>query len=679
MQFVETLAQREGLICFWINPSEARDVDSLWDLLLRRFLDALDAEGLLIAEVRRRHFWRSSTKLLPPIQQVASLNEYSKAFVGASKEALAQWLKPGGKQITALRNQLHARRIVVFVDDLDRADPRLVPSLLLGLREVLDLSGFCFVLGFDEEIVASSLTAANAAWKDGKAFLDKIIDFRFNLETPDSRSNFQLLAHHLRAVCPWMDLKVIEDNAEVLPSNPRLLKTLVRNLLSLSGLARRHNHDEFQWPDFFFGQIVKLESPTFLRQFLAVEGNAELIQTGIALGVAKTKSTSLEEKIETAVEPFVGKDDRLRKRLVAVLAAWHRRRGFSPLRHLRYYAEFGIHYPDLTWTELNSFMEEFRNTGRVDALEEAVSRQAEAHHTAPSDIFGQLLKLAMDDRQIQLSAVAEALTEIDMQEGLDAAEELLHVVGAILTKQPRAGALTSEAVQRTVEQLLAQSFRWIHFDADQYKVSRRQEESLLKQLIRLPLIAPKEWLEALLPFDDATSYITGGYQNAVALIRELRKDMDSDLIDAALKFLDRPDAYIGFFRPKARADHYLFFSSESPLWTADGVQRLRSHLSGAAYSRALHQNAMELFGYLTGHTRETYYQPAELKTILLLPDVAASLWAAGTSRVLNYRMQHSLLTYRAGALQTGVDAGDLPIPPWLTDRATQMGMSDQPE
>jgi hypothetical protein len=53
--------------------------------------------------------------------------------------------------------------VIVFIDDLDRATPELLPKLLLSLREILDLPGFTFVLAFDNEIVADGLKTANKA------------------------------------------------------------------------------------------------------------------------------------------------------------------------------------------------------------------------------------------------------------------------------------------------------------------------------------------------------------------------------------------------------------------------------------------------------------------------------------------------------------------------------------
>jgi hypothetical protein len=618
--------------------------------------------------------------LLAPVQQVAELNRYSKAFIGSAKEALSEWLKPDGKQVKALREKLSARRILVFVDDLDRADPRLVPTLLLGLRDVLDLPGFCFVLGFDEDIVSASLKAANAAWKDGKAFLDKIIDFSFSLEEPTPDHHNRLVRHHLQSICPWMNLEVIEHNADILPPNPRKLKGLVRNLLSIAELAKRHSSDEIQWPDLFFGQLVKLESSTFLRRFLKQPGNESLLLIGFSREHPRSNEMSVEKYLEAAISAVGVTDESLRARLMTILTAWHYRRGSFDLRRFKYYADFGADYPDMTWSELSALTALFLSSGTVQAVESAVKKQADSHNTSEANIFTQLLKLSMESRQSQLGFAADSLTEIDVQDHLNEARDLLSFVLAVLEQRPRLAAVTAEAVRDTIGNLLTQTFRWIHFTVAPYSDSRHQEREAVLRLAGLQTIEPVAWLELLLPHTDSTSYIVdsaSAYAKVMLLIGEIRALLDKALVQSALAFLDKQDSNFGYFRPgpTARTEWFLFFSPDSPLWSRDGIKLLDSHLAAAVGSKALHENAMELFGCLAGNTRGNIGLPSgDLKAILSLPDVGRILWTAATSRSLNYRMQERLLGYRTGAIAAGLSETSVPIPSWLERRARELGI-----
>lgn len=61
------------------------------------------------------------------------------------------------------------RRLVVIIDDLDRAAPEVVPHLLLALREVFDIRECAFVLALDPRILAKGLSCgASRLGHDGR-------------------------------------------------------------------------------------------------------------------------------------------------------------------------------------------------------------------------------------------------------------------------------------------------------------------------------------------------------------------------------------------------------------------------------------------------------------------------------------------------------------------------------
>ncbi len=95
----------------------------------------------------------------PLATDLASLSAAAKASAGAGFALMQQFLDVHGSDFQALQSELNGRRVIVFIDDLDRADLRLVPQLLMALRELLDLPGFIFVLAFDDEIISKALTA----------------------------------------------------------------------------------------------------------------------------------------------------------------------------------------------------------------------------------------------------------------------------------------------------------------------------------------------------------------------------------------------------------------------------------------------------------------------------------------------------------------------------------------
>src|SRR5260370_26175480 len=81
LRFVETHAESDGLISFWVNPTQAESADGLWRVVLEAFLEALDRENILVEEVRA---WRVKflVQKSEPMDKLAELNQYAKALVG---------------------------------------------------------------------------------------------------------------------------------------------------------------------------------------------------------------------------------------------------------------------------------------------------------------------------------------------------------------------------------------------------------------------------------------------------------------------------------------------------------------------------------------------------------------------------------------------------------------------
>ena len=88
----------------------------------------------------------------------------------------------------------------------------------------------------------------------------------------------------------------------------------------------------------------------------------------------------------------------------------------------------------------------------------------------------------------------------------------------------------------------------------------------------------------------------------------------------------------------------------------------------------MRQNASELLGCLSWTKARDGFagNPDELKRILLMPGVAKALWAASTAQRIHYRFQQRLIEIRRAALNMGVARDQLPVPPWLAERITEL-------
>src|ERR1051325_1022742 len=77
-------------------------------------------------------------------------------------------------------------RCIVLVDDIDRAEPSLLPPLLFALHEVLVAMPITFVIALDPTVVGAALKVHHPGFGDGLAFLEKMIQFpRWLPDVPD--------------------------------------------------------------------------------------------------------------------------------------------------------------------------------------------------------------------------------------------------------------------------------------------------------------------------------------------------------------------------------------------------------------------------------------------------------------------------------------------------------------
>ena len=81
--------------------------------------------------------------------------------------------------------KLLSRRIIVFVDDLDRLEPREASEVLRLIRAVADFPNVIYVLSYDPTVVAQTLTKAVQV-DDGTAFLEKIVQVSFRVPRPEA-------------------------------------------------------------------------------------------------------------------------------------------------------------------------------------------------------------------------------------------------------------------------------------------------------------------------------------------------------------------------------------------------------------------------------------------------------------------------------------------------------------
>jgi len=78
-------------------------------------------------------------------------------------------------------NQTEHKKVVVFVDELDRCSPAYAVRFLERIKHLFDLKGVVFVLFWNRKQIQLTIENFYGAGTDGPMYLDKFIDFPFHL------------------------------------------------------------------------------------------------------------------------------------------------------------------------------------------------------------------------------------------------------------------------------------------------------------------------------------------------------------------------------------------------------------------------------------------------------------------------------------------------------------------
>ena len=235
-----------------------------------------------------------------------------------SGDAAKQFLEGGSVSKTKLELvaalRLLSRHIVVFIDDLDRLEPREASEVLRLIRAVADFPNVIYVLSYDPEIIAKTLTKAIQI-DDGAAFLEKMVQISFRVPRPeafDLRRWFQDEVYKLFA--PEFDA-ASEDRAgleqrlaEAIDIQGGRYLTTGRHVVRALNALRLHAipvRNLIDIPDMVWLQLVRIGSPTlygwveeYLTEIAAVAGGAKVSDAAATEMSGRLEDIFAREKLD---------------------------------------------------------------------------------------------------------------------------------------------------------------------------------------------------------------------------------------------------------------------------------------------------------------------------------------------------------------------------------------------
>lgn len=632
LNFVKQLVEPDGHVVVEFSPWGCTDSAQMWRAFMAAVVKGLAANGQNV-----KGAWKVSSKFSKTMDTVKKLGEAraeSKAVVHALGPFVDEYLSFTANDLQAAAEALgDNRRLIVLVDDVDRTDPHVVPELLFGLRQLLDLRGLSWVLAIDPDLVGKALAVHHPGFGGPTEFLEKILEFMFWLPDPSPESLWRLAERDLQALQTGIDANIIRQELALLPDNPRSLRTFVRQLWSLKSELDRHAEDELDHRLLVFVILLRTQHVHLYEYLLKEE---ELLKDLSILWIhsrrdEQERRDQVLARVQKAVEETV--PPRARTRAEALLRRLGEHQIWTP-EHFKYHADLLDQPATVTRAEFRAALE------AGDGLSSWLDGHAAQTRLKRSDVVSALFDQAVKAHEQFLQVGADAATEDEQKHNVAIVARILQLLerlglehGGFVGDRP---ALT-EAQYR---ELVASISRWAHFTGSQYQAIREAEAALLGKFIEGATCDPLLFLNALSPWnarrlddDDPDRVASRTLRARLAAVAETK---------AAPVLLDRllqpggVSAILGIAEQVAA--RYLLFRGASPLWLPPLRQSVGALLTTA--SPAVVENALDILSRLDtsgGRGVRDEIAVSELEKLAGDPEVVTWLWNAGTQKAPNIR------------------------------------------
>ncbi len=190
------LTEYPGVICVDFNPWRFGEADDL----VQQFF------GVLASKLGRADALKTTKDRVGEV-----LRGYGKALrsIPLLGESLSGTAEAAGEQMAApdldeLRERFESvlreakARIVVFIDDVDRLDASEIRALVRLVKLTAGFERITYVLAFDLDVVAAALVpvVGGGAPRDGRRYLEKIVQVPLQLPAADASTLFQLMLEY---------------------------------------------------------------------------------------------------------------------------------------------------------------------------------------------------------------------------------------------------------------------------------------------------------------------------------------------------------------------------------------------------------------------------------------------------------------------------------------------------
>lgn len=186
-----------------------------------------------------------------------------------------------------------SRKIVVFIDDLDRLEPNEATEIVRLVRAVVDFPNIVYVLCYSRKILVPSLSKA-LFLPDGEKYLDKIVQVTFSVPKPEDFDLRRMFKQKIEELFP--DLLLPQNNTTPNQTLQKLNEVIdlegSRTLLTPRDIARAINAlqlyatpiiDKIDIADMTWLQLIRIRNHKLYEWIEEYMNNASVLVNGATL------------------------------------------------------------------------------------------------------------------------------------------------------------------------------------------------------------------------------------------------------------------------------------------------------------------------------------------------------------------------------------------------------------
>jgi KAP family P-loop domain len=677
LNFLEQQQLEAGNVVIKYSPWGVSNELELWKDFGKVLVQGLKENGLSISAFQSALHWVKSNgrTTQKTIKGAGTLAEATGVLPGATIGAefisnlILSRLGIKRNDIETLAKKLGKRKLIVFIDDLDRTDPSVIPKLLLVLRELLDFKQFVFVLAFDPEIISSALSTYNVAW-NGESFLEKVIDFQVTLPTPAQFQINRLALHQFENLCPFVPKSIINDMVSLLPSNPRKLKLLARSISSMKDQVARHEPGELDWSVIILLELFKIESNHVVQRLLDMSTEAGKF-SWLSFGITETERVEREATETNELIDSIPGLEKSRERIEQLIKAWRERLTIGNTAVLSYQAMFALAPHSITWGEFKQFFSAWRSSRTSEKIQNFINVCTSSNPSQTVSVQEELAVTVLEYHAILLGRASDAGSSEDHKRLIHEASDVLDFFDNSFCGENPLISLNPEKLQAAWDKLYKTAMSWAYWVNNDCETDLRAAE--LRILIKLAATInnPIATYDRVIPgMREHARYDRNQIEKRIALTQGVRISCELAALSAAYEFIKLPGK-IASLRSDSENQGARFILtapdsiaySDAQITNTTAVWEARKDTYGAT-DDAL--TFLELLLIASEHGDR--YGTKEVRAAFLKThsEYIATIWNLCISHQRQFRMLSDMRKIRVAFIALGIEETRLALPDWLS-------------